>query len=92
MKKIFTKEQIKEILKNSTDEIIEDSEKFVDEFCNVHNINDVVTKAEECVKTKYHKINDYNKETQKAVEEVENGIGLSKVYDNIDEMFEDLDS
>lgn len=37
-------------------------------------------------------INDYNKETQKAVEEVENGIGLSKVYENIDEMFEDLNA
>ena len=84
------KEQIEEILKNSTDEIIEDSEEFVDEFGNVHNINDVVTKAEEHVKKKYPKINDYNKETQKALEEVENRIGLSKVYDNIDEMFEDL--
>ena len=37
-------------------------------------------------------ISDYNKETQKAIEDAENGIGLSKVYDNIDELFEDLDN
>ena len=37
-------------------------------------------------------ISDYNKETQKAIEDAENGIGLSKVYNNIDELFEDLDN
>lgn len=37
-------------------------------------------------------INDYNKETQEAIEEVENGIGLSKVYKNLDELFEDLNA
>ena len=37
-------------------------------------------------------IYDYNKETQKAIEDAENGIGLSKVYNNIDELFEDLDN
>lgn len=33
-----------------------------------------------------------NEETIKAIEDVENGIGLSKIYDNIDEMFEDLNA
>ena len=37
-------------------------------------------------------ISDYNKETQKAIEDAENEIGLSKVYNNIDELFEDLDN
>ena len=37
-------------------------------------------------------ISDYNKETQNAIEDAENGIGLSKVYNNIDELFEDLDN
>lgn len=37
-------------------------------------------------------ISDYNKETQKAIEEAEKGIGLSKTYDNMEELFKDLDA
>ena len=36
-------------------------------------------------------IYDYNQETQKAIEEVEKGIGLSKRYADLDEMFKDMD-
>ena len=36
-------------------------------------------------------INDYNEETQKVIEEVEKGIGLSKPYTDIDEMFRDME-
>ena len=32
-----------------------------------------------------------NKETLEAIEDVEKGIGLSKEYDNLDEMWEDLE-
>ena len=31
-----------------------------------------------------------NKETMKVIDDVEKGIGLSKEYDNLDEMWEDL--
>ncbi len=37
-------------------------------------------------------LNSYNKETLEAIEDVENGRNLSKVYDNLEEMFEDLDA
>ena len=36
-------------------------------------------------------IDDYNEETRKAIEDVENGIGLSKAYTDIDEMFRDME-
>ena len=35
-------------------------------------------------------LNDYNEETQNAIEETEKGIGLSKVYDDVDELMNDL--
>ncbi len=35
-------------------------------------------------------LNDYNEETRKAIEDAENGIGLSKAYTNVDEMMNDL--
>lgn len=35
-------------------------------------------------------INDYNEETRKAIEEVENGIGLSKPYTDIKELMHDM--
>lgn len=36
-------------------------------------------------------INDYNEETRKAIEDVENGIGLSRTFANIDEMFKNME-
>lgn len=36
-------------------------------------------------------INDYNEETRKTIEDTENGIGLSKSYSNVDEMFADME-
>ena len=45
------------MLKNSTEEIVEDSADLVDEFGNVHNIDEVITKAENDVKKKYPKVN-----------------------------------
>jgi len=36
-------------------------------------------------------INDYNEETRKTIEDIENGIGLSKPYTDIDEMFRDME-
>lgn len=36
-------------------------------------------------------INDYNEETRKAIEDVENGIGLSKNFKSVDELFEDME-
>ena len=46
MKENFSKEQIEEMLKNSTDEIAEDNSDLVDEFGNVHNVDDVIVQAE----------------------------------------------
>lgn len=57
MKEKFNKEQIEEMLKNSTEEIVEDSADLVDEFGNVHNIDEVIAKTEEDVKKKYPKVN-----------------------------------
>ncbi len=36
-------------------------------------------------------INDYNEETRKAIEDVENGIGLSRTFKSVDELFEDME-
>lgn len=36
-------------------------------------------------------INDYNEETRKAIEDVENGIRLSKTFKSVDELFEDME-
>lgn len=38
------------------------------------------------------KLNIPNEETQKAISDVKNNIGLSKEYSNLDEMFEDLNA
>ena len=57
MKEKFNKEQIEEMLANSTEEIVEETSDLVDEFGNVHNIDEVITKAEEDVKKKYPKVN-----------------------------------
>lgn len=35
-------------------------------------------------------IDDYNEETRKAIEDVENGIGLSKPYTNVKELMRDM--
>lgn len=37
-------------------------------------------------------IDDYNEETRKTIEDAENGIGLSKPYTDIDEMFRDMEA
>lgn len=36
-------------------------------------------------------INDYNEETRKAIEDVENGIGLSGPFNSVDEMFKSIE-
>ncbi len=46
MKEKFSKEQIDEMLKNSTEEIVNDNENLVDEFGNVYNANEVIKQAE----------------------------------------------
>jgi len=53
----FTKEQIEEMLNNSTEEVVEDSCNIIDEFGNVHNVEDVINQAEIDVKKKYPKVN-----------------------------------
>jgi DNA-damage-inducible protein J len=35
-------------------------------------------------------IGDYNKETQKVIEDANNGIGLSKSYSSVDDMMNDM--
>lgn len=57
MKEKFTREQIEEMLNASTEEIIEDCSDFIDEFGNVHNVDEVIAKAENDVKKKYPKVN-----------------------------------
>lgn len=37
-------------------------------------------------------INEYNEETIQAINDAENGIGLSKAYTDLDEMFRDLEA
>lgn len=57
MNEKFTKEQIEEMLANSTEEIVEDDKNFVDEFGKVHNINEEIEQAEKEIKKKYPKVN-----------------------------------
>ena len=57
MKETFNKKQIEEMLKNSTEKIVEESSDFVDEFGNVHNIDEVIVQAEMDVKKRYPKVN-----------------------------------
>ena len=57
MKEKFSKEKIEEMLANSTEQIVEETSDLVDEFDNVHNIDEVITKAEADVKKKYPKVN-----------------------------------
>ncbi len=35
-------------------------------------------------------ISDYNSQTQKVIDDVENGVGISKPYTNVDELMNDL--
>ncbi len=37
-------------------------------------------------------IDEYDEETIKAIEDAEKGVGLSKIYSDLDEMFKDLDA
>lgn len=57
MKEKFSKEEIEEMLANSTETIIEDDNTVTDEFGNVHNIDIVINEAEKEVKKRYPKIN-----------------------------------
>ena len=57
MKEKFTKEQIEQMLNTSTEKNVENSVDLVDEFGNVHNIDEVITQAENDVKKKYPKVN-----------------------------------
>lgn len=57
MKEKFSKEQIEEMIKNSTEEIVEEKSELVDEFGNIHNVDNVIIQAEEYVKKKYPKVN-----------------------------------
>lgn len=36
-------------------------------------------------------LNDYNEETRNAIEEVENGIGLSGPFNSVDELFKNIE-
>ncbi|MCD7780446.1 MAG: hypothetical protein LUH05_07225 [Candidatus Gastranaerophilales bacterium] len=57
MKEKFSKEQIDEMLKNSTEEIVNDNENLVDEFGNVHNADEIIKQAETSISKKYPKVN-----------------------------------
>ena len=57
MKEKFTKEQIEQMLNTSTEKNVENSVDLVDECGNVHNIDEVITQAENDVKKKYPKVN-----------------------------------
>ena len=57
MKNFFNTNEIENMLKNSHEEIIEDDVNVVDEFGNIHNVNEIIEKAESYVKKKYPKIN-----------------------------------
>ncbi len=53
----FSKEEIEKMLKNSTEEIVVEYENIIDEFGNMHNINQITEQAEASVKKKYPKVN-----------------------------------
>ena len=53
----FSKEEIEKMLKNSTEEIVVEDENIIDEFGNMHNINQITEQAEASVKKKYPKVN-----------------------------------
>lgn len=57
MKEKFTRNQIEEMLKASTEEIVEESNVLTDEFGNIHNVDEVIEQAEKDVKKKYPKVN-----------------------------------
>ena len=57
MQQKLNKQQIDEMLKNSTEEIIEDSSNLIDEFGNTFNVEDVIEQAENHIKKKYPKVN-----------------------------------
>ncbi len=55
--KKMEKSQLDEMLKNSTEEIVEDSENLIDEFGNVCNTNKIIGQAESHIAKKYPKVN-----------------------------------
>ena len=57
MERKFNKKHIEEMLENSSEEIVNDSEKLVDEFGNTYDVDEVVNAAETCIKRKYPKVN-----------------------------------
>ena len=57
MKDKFTKEQIENMLKTSTEQIIDSSSTLVDEFGNSFDVNQAIDVAETHIKKKYPKIN-----------------------------------
>lgn len=57
MKEHFNDDKIEEMLKNSTEEIVEDSSVFEDEFGNQIDVNDAIEQAEKDIKKKYPKVN-----------------------------------
>ncbi len=57
MKNKLTQEQIENMLKNSTEEIVDGSSTMVDEFGNSFDVNQVTKDAETHIKKKYPKIN-----------------------------------
>lgn len=57
MQERYSKEQIEEMIKNSTEEIIDGDSNIVDEYGKVYNIDDVIETAENEVKHKYPKVN-----------------------------------
>lgn len=57
MKEKYTDTEIEQLLKDSTEEIINETENITDEFGNIHNINNVIDEAEKEISKKYPKIN-----------------------------------
>ena len=57
MKQNFNKKQIEEMLKNSSEEIVNDNKKLVDEYGNTFDVDEVIESAETYVQKKYPKVN-----------------------------------
>ena len=57
MQNKYSKEQIEEMLKNSTEEIVEETSDIIDEFGNKHDVGQVIELAETSIMKKYPKVN-----------------------------------
>lgn len=57
MNEKFSKQEIENLLKNSTEKIVSESKDIVDEFGNTHNVDEITNQAEKSIKKKYPKVN-----------------------------------